>query len=277
MTTPRRGLPSNLRFGVTPDPAGAPEPGDLCLGVTGGKLLTGPDTFRFPLVRDLPGDHDRVFVGEFDGRPVWAVEVTSDDLPGTFQPSSWRSVLAHTEGPYASIAARALQLISWRRNTRYCGSCAGPLTDVPDHPARRCASCERQVFPQLSPAVLVGISRPGEVLLVRHAVSPGGGWAVVAGFVEAGETLEDAVRREVWEEIGLELDDLRYFGSQPWAVTGPGGLLVGFLARWRAGEIAVDGTELAEGRWFPVDALPERIPAPFTMSRWLVDAVTAGG
>ena len=117
----------------------------------------------------------------------------------------------------------------------------------------------------------------GELLLVRHAQGPTQLWALVAGFVEAGESLEAAVHREVAEEVGLTLRRPAYVDSQPWALTGPGTLLAGFTAEVTdpAAEPVADGTELTEARWFPVDALPAELPPAYSLSRWLIDAVAA--
>ncbi|MGC1211756.1 MAG: NAD(+) diphosphatase, partial [Micromonospora sp.] len=143
--------------------------------------------------------------------------------------------------------------------------------------------CELYVPMQLSAAVLVAIARPGraggpdELLLVRHAYGPTGLWALVAGFVEAGESLEAAAHREVGEEVGLAIDRPTYFGSQPWAMSGPGTLLAGFTATAADPDVepVVDAKELTQARWFPLDALPAELPPAYSISRWLIDAVAA--
>jgi NAD+ diphosphatase len=158
------------------------------------------------------------------------------------------------------------------------------LADVPGETARRCPNCKLYVPMQLSPAVLVAIRRPGppgepgQLLLVRHSYGATEVWALVAGFVEAGETLEQAVHREVAEEVGLRVDGLTYFGSQPWAMSGPGVVLTGFVAYAAdpAAEPVVDGHELTEARWFPLDALPEALPPTYSISRWLIEHVGIG-
>ncbi|MEH1015369.1 NUDIX domain-containing protein [Micromonospora sp. CPCC 206060] len=195
---------------------------------------------------------------------------------------SWPSVAGELPEPLASLAGRALQVVTWRRTHRCCGACRAELADVPGETARRCPDCALYVPMQLSPAVLVAITRPGptggtELLLVRHSYGATGIWALVAGFVEAGEPLEAAARREVAEEVGLAIDRVTYFGSQPWAMSGPGVLLAGFtaVAADPLAEPVIDGQELVQARWFPVDALPAELPPAYSISRWLIDHVAA--
>ncbi|MFC4148326.1 NAD(+) diphosphatase [Micromonospora mangrovi] len=257
-----------------------PAPTDLALAVAGRKLLTGPDG-AFPRVGDLPPGLDRVPVGTLDGVPAWAVEVTdAEELPGRWR--SWRGLAAELPEPLATLAGRALAVVTWRRTHRWCGACRTELTDVPGETARRCPGCDLYVPMPLSAAVLVAITRPrpdrvDELLLVRHTYGPTELWALVAGFVEAGESLEAAARREVGEEVGLTIGPPAYFGSQPWAMSGPGTLLAGFTAVVTDpdAEPVVDGRELAQARWFPLDALPAELPPAYSISRWLIDAVAA--
>ncbi|MEU4778862.1 NAD(+) diphosphatase [Micromonospora sp. NPDC023633] len=258
------------------DRSAAPAPTDLAVPVAGRKLLTTPDG-GFPRVGDLPDYTAWVPLGTLDGVPAWAADLDgAEDRPGR----GWASLAAELPGPLAALAGRALTVVTWRRTHRWCGACRAELADVPGESARRCPGCDLYVPIRLSPAVLVAITRPGpadrpaELLLVRHAYGPTGMWALVAGFVEAGETLEAAAHREVGEEVGLALDRLTYFGSQPWAMSGPGVLLTGFTATAAdaGAEPVVDGRELTEARWFPLDGLPAELPPAYSISRWLIDA-----
>ncbi|MEU4470093.1 NAD(+) diphosphatase [Micromonospora sp. NPDC023888] len=272
--------PGGFRPGA--DRSRPPAPGDLALPVTGAKLVTSADG-RPLRVGDLPADTDWVPLGTLDGTPAWATELsTADDPPGRAR--GWASLAAEVPEPHATLAGRALAVMTWRRTHRWCGACRAELTDLPDETARRCPDCGLYVPMQLSAAVLVAITRPGpagradELLLVRHATGPTGLWALVAGFVEAGETLEAAVHREVGEEVRLTVDRPAYFGSQPWAISGPGVLLAGFTATAADphAEPVIDGRELTEARWFGLDALPAELPPAYSISRWLIDAtVTA--
>ena len=275
--------PDGVRSGFLPgaDRTVTPGPADIALPVAGRKLLTHPDG-GFPRVADLPADTAWVPIGTLDGVPAWAVEVAdAEALPGRWR--SWRGIAAELPEPLATLAGRALAVVTWRRTHRWCGACRVELADVPGETARRCPDCELYVPMQLSAAVLVAITRPGraggpdELLLVRHAYGPTGLWALVAGFVEAGESLEAATHREVSEEVGLVIDRPAYFGSQPWAMSGPGTLLAGFTATAADpdAEPVVDAKELTQARWFPLDALPAELPPAYSISRWLIDAVAA--
>ncbi|MEV4628943.1 NAD(+) diphosphatase [Micromonospora sp. NPDC049523] len=255
------------------------DPADLCLVVADGKLLLGIEG-GFPRFADLPAGSAPVPLGTLDGERVWVTaHDTVDGSLGTWL--GWRDLAAGLAEPLAALAGRALQVVTWRRTHRYCGACTAELADVPGETARRCPDCKLYVPMQLSPAVLVAIRRPGppgkpeQLLLVRHSYGPTETWALVAGFVEAGETLEQAVHREVAEEVGLRVDRLTYFGSQPWAMSGPGVVLTGYTAYAAnpAAEPVVDGRELTEARWFPLDALPEPLPPPYSISRWLIEHV----
>ncbi|SCL54755.1 NAD+ diphosphatase [Micromonospora citrea] len=259
-----------------------PAPTDLALPVAGRKLLTRADGAVLR-VADLPAGTGWVPLGTLGGVPAWAAEPAApQELPGRWR--GWAALAAEASEPLAALAGRALTVVTWRRTHRWCGACRAELADVPGESARRCPECELYVPMRLSAAVLVAITRPGpagrpdELLLVRHSYGPTALWALVAGFVESGETLEAAAHREVGEEVGLTLTGLSYFGSQPWALSGPNVLLTGFTATADAGaEPAVDGRELTEARWFPLDGLPAELPPGYSISRWLIDATAAGG
>ncbi|MET8370291.1 NAD(+) diphosphatase [Micromonospora sp. DT68] len=276
---------SGQRAGFLPgvDPDRLPAPTDLALPVLGAKLLTTAHG-AVARVGDLPADTSWTPVGTLDGVPAWTTDLTNADaFPGRAR--RWASLAAEVPEPLATLAGRALAVTTWRRTHRWCGACRAELTDQPGETSRRCPDCGLYVPMQLSVAVLTAITRPGraghpdELLLVRHATGPTELWALVAGFVEAGETLEAAVRREVGEEVGLTVEELAYHGSQPWAISGPGVLLAGFTARAADpyAEPVADGRELTEARWFGLDALPAELPPAYSISRWLIDAtVTAG-
>jgi NAD+ diphosphatase len=282
MTTDPPGRPTATSRFVPDARAGGPaDPDDIALLVAGRKLLIAV-AGDFPAVADLPAAIEWVALGTLDGRRVWAGALAATDHTlGTWR--GWPSIAADLGEPRAALAGRALQVMTWRRTHRFCGACAAQLADVPGEHARRCPSCELYVPMQLSPAVLVAIRRSNraggadELLLVRHTYGPTRLWALVAGFVDAGESLEEAVHREVREEVGIELDEVSYFGSQPWAMSGPGVVLAGFTARVADpdAEPTVDGAELTEARWFPLDALPAELPPPYSLSRWLIEHVRA--
>ena len=165
-------------------------------------------------------------------------------------------------------AGKCQEILYWDQNTRFCGVCGSPMqlhTDI----SKRCISCGKEVWPQLATAIIVLIHRgPDEVLLVHARNFRTDFYGLVAGFVETGETLEEAVHREVMEEVGLEITNLRYFGSQPWPY--PCGLMVGFHADYVSGTVKLQQEELSKGDWFGRDNLPA-IPEKLSIARQLID------
>lgn len=166
------------------------------------------------------------------------------------------------------IASRALGLTAWDRDHRFCGRCGAPTRRSPSERVRLCTACNHGAYPRLSPAVIVLVERDGRALLARNARTRMPFFSTLAGFVEVGESLEEAVSREIKEEAGIDLADIRYFGSQPWPLTNS--LMVGFTARWAAGELTPDPTEIADADWFAPDALPP-VPGKLSIARALID------
>ena len=165
------------------------------------------------------------------------------------------------------LAGKCHELVYWDQRTRYCGHCGTPQI-LQEGLYKECPSCHQLSWPQLSTAIIVLISRGNEVLLVRSKDFRGNYYGLVAGFVETGESLEEAVIREVKEETSLTIRNLRYFGSQPWPY--PSGLMVGFTAEYADGELHLQASELSEGGWFNYNQLPE-IPQKMSIARRLID------
>ena len=164
-------------------------------------------------------------------------------------------------------AGKCRELIYWDSNTQYCGTCGTPLrmhTPI----SKRCPQCGREIWPALSPAIIVLVHKGNEALLVHARNFKGDYYGLVAGFVETGETLEEAVHREVAEETGITITNLRYFGSQPWPY--PNGLMVGFEADYVAGNIHLQKEELSHGAWFSKEKLPA-VPDKLSIARKMID------
>lgn len=167
----------------------------------------------------------------------------------------------------ATRSARAKALLEWRDSVVFCAKCGTKLVEDENLTALNCPSCKTQYFPRIEPAVIVLVSRGNDYLLVRHKLRIQNIWACVAGFVEIGESLEHAVVREVREEVGIEIKDIRYCTSQGWPF--PNQLMLGFRAEYASGEIKLQQDELSEAKWFPKDALPE-IPKRGTLGYKLI-------
>lgn len=164
-------------------------------------------------------------------------------------------------------AGKCQEILYWDSQTKFCGICGSPMkleTDI----SKRCTGCGKELWPLLATAIIVLIRKGDHVLLVRAKNFRGTHYGLVAGFVETGETLEQAVHREVKEEVGLSIKNLKYFGSQPWPY--PCGLMVGFTADYDGGEIKLQKEELTTGDWFTRDNLPN-IPDKMSIARQLID------
>ena len=164
-------------------------------------------------------------------------------------------------------AGKCQEVLYWDQNTRYCGVCGAPTrmdTDI----SKKCTECGKEIWPQLATAVIVLIHRGDEVLLVRAKNFKRDFYGLVAGFVETGETLEEAVAREALEETGVKITNIRYFASQPWPY--PCGLMVGFNADYISGDIHLQASEIAKGGWFTKENLPN-IPEKLSIARMLLD------
>jgi len=167
------------------------------------------------------------------------------------------------------LVARASQLLHWRRTHRYCGLCGSPTRPGESGHVLECAACGQQFFPRINPCVIMLVTRGDEVLLARGARYRGGYYSCLAGFIEIGETAEQTIVREVREEVGVEIGNIRYVESQPWPF--PSQLMLGFLADHRGGEIDPDPAEIEDARWFSIHDLPKIPAAPVTIAGRLIE------
>jgi NAD+ diphosphatase len=207
------------------------------------------------------------FLGSLDGLPCVAVE--EPDEAGTVGFEGLRRLWGQVGPQVWAIAGRAVQIVDWDVAHRFCGRCGSPTGPMADQRARHCPQCGLDAYPRIAPAVIVLVERDdGRALLARNASFSEPFYSCLAGFVEPGETLEEAVHREVREEVGIEVCDLRYFASQPWPF--PHSLMVGFTARLASGELRPDGREITEAAWFTASDLP-RLPGEISIARALVE------
>jgi NAD+ diphosphatase len=196
--------------------------------------------------------------------------VADDDPASAATFVGLRALWGQVTEPVWAVAGRAVQIVTWDRTHRFCGQCGGATQPLADHRARRCPQCELDVHPRLAPAVIVLVERSdGRVLLARNTRFPTAFYSCLAGFVEPGETLEEAVQREVREEVGIEVTGARYFGSQPWPF--PHSLMIGFVAEFASGELRPDGDEIAEAAWFSPSDLP-LLPSEMSIARALIES-----
>jgi NAD+ diphosphatase len=181
-----------------------------------------------------------------------------------------RALFGAVDDGFLGLAGRALQLAEWARTHRYCGVCAGAMRLLEGERCYKCAHCGHSAYPRMSPAMMVLVRKGEQVLLALHTNSPYKRYTALAGFVEAGESVEEAIHREVQEEVGLRVHNLRYFGSQSWPF--PHSLMIAYTADYLEGEIRIDESEIADARWFgPGDEWPE-LPIKVSIAAQLVDA-----
>jgi NAD+ diphosphatase len=218
-------------------------------------------------------------IGSLNGRRCVAAEVGPEaEAPEGMGFRDLRAMLGWAGADEAAfvMAGRAKQVVDWNRTHRYCGRCGSETGPHKREPlARVCPNCGMVFYPRISPAAIVLVRRGEEVLLARSPQFPKGMYSALAGFVEPGETLEECVRREVGEEVGISLGEVRYFASQPWPF--PNSLMVGFVAEYAGGDLAPDPEEIEDAGWFRPDALPGLPPQP-SIARAMIDAfVSASG
>lgn len=257
-------------------PAVPPPDAVRCVLYAGDVLVfRAQNQARFPTTADLSGVPFRLarefFLGTLHSIPWYCADLDEIplNLPDSAEFCGLRGLFDGLPADQFWMAGRAAQLAHWNRTHQFCGQCGHPTQDADDERAKRCPQCGHSSYPRISPAIIVAVVNDQQELLLAHAKHfPSDLYSVIAGFVEPGETLEDAVRREVKEEVNLEVTDIRYFGSQPWPF--PDSLMLAFTARHAGGEIEVDAVEITDAGWYTAATLPQ-IPGPISVSRKLID------
>lgn len=209
-------------------------------------------------------------IGELDGIPCKTYHlytpIAGNESPARQMVGLRTSYDLLPFGQY-NMAGKAFQILNWDRNSRYCPACGVPTRQISPI-AKKCPECRQEFYPPISPAIIVRIRKEDSILLVHAHNFRGTFYGLVAGFLEPGETLEECVHREVMEETGLRIKNLKYFGSQPWPY--PSGVMIGFTADYESGEIKLQKEELSTGAFYTKDHLPE-IPKKLSMARKLID------
>jgi NAD+ diphosphatase len=271
MQTPGGFTPSHVPPGIIPDTS-------LVFAFSDTKLLIAGSEQK-PVVpiagelasREIAGT--RHYLGRLDGIDCVAMLLPDDGrVPSGYALAGLRSLFLRLSEPLLAVAARAFQVVEWDRTHRYCGRCGTPTRDREGERAKQCPVCGYVAYPRISPAMMVLVTREREVLLARANRFPGAMYSALAGFVEAGESIEDCVHREVREEVGIEIDGLQYFASQSWSF--PHSLMIAYTAHYARGELSPDPSEIVDVRWFDVDALPD-LPNRVSIARRLIDTTVA--
>lgn len=231
---------------------------------------------RIPLLKNNnwlwfePGQ--TLYLGRLAGIDCWAAEAPAEGapLPAGLAWEGLRALFSVLEDAHFALAGRAIQLLDWDRSHRYCGRCGAPTEAKTEERARVCPACKLSAYPRIAPAVMALVRRENQILLGRSPHFPPGMYSALAGFVEAGETLEQCLAREVEEEVGVKVSRIRYFASQPWPF--PNSLMIAFVCDWVSGEIRPQAGEIEDAKWFEVLQLP-KLPSRISIARRLIDAV----
>ena len=239
------------------------------------KLLVrqDPSALRIPLVVDLSELGLKAlrqqYLGKLDGRHCYSAEITEDaDVPAGMIFEGLRQVYGRLDEDLFWLAARAVQIVDWDRSHQYCSRCGAPLKAKMIERAKECLKCGALYFPRLAPAIIVLVERGNQLLLARSRHFISGMYSVIAGFVEPGETLEEAVVRELREEVGIAVKNIHYFDSQAWPF--PHSLMIGFTATYAGGDISLSDSEIEDAGWFTSQDLPT-LPGKISISRKLID------
>jgi NAD+ diphosphatase len=271
MHTPEGFVPGHRLPAVLPDTA-------LAFAFAEAKLLVGgsDDAPVVPTLGELAAAGvagARHLLGELQGVACVALNLADDaPAPPGYRYAGLRSLFFRIPEPLLAIAARAFQIVEWDRTHRYCGRCGTPTRQRESERAKECPACGYIAYPRVSPAMMALVTRGREVLLARSTRFVTGMYSALAGFVEPGETIEDCIVREVREEVGVEVHNLRYFASHSWAF--PHSLMIAYTAEHAGGDIRLEDDEIADAQWFSVDDLPP-IPPGVSIARRLIDATVA--
>ena len=211
----------------------------------------------------------RQFLGYWDDRPCYVLEIDSVDEPDPmqYQKGNLYHILGRVDERLFALAGRASQLLDWERDHQFCGRCGSKMRADLAERAMRCDPCRVINYPRIAPCVIVLVTRGDELLLARNANFPQPMYSTLAGFIEAGESAEETLAREVREEVGVEITNLRYFQSQSWPF--PNQLMLGFFAEYQGGEIVPDQEEIVDAQWFHYRELP-MIPPPSSVAGQLI-------
>jgi NAD+ diphosphatase len=246
----------------------------------GDRLLVEVRGVEVAIPRWASAEHARLsavrtqFLGTLDGTPCFSGELAGEVGPEGTSFRALRPLLGDLPEEMFSLAGRAFQVMDWDRTHQFCGKCGGRTEPLEGERGRACAGCGLHFFPRVTPAVIVAVVRNDKILLAQSSRFPAAFYSVLAGFVEPGETFEECVRRELREEVGIEVEDLRYFGSQPWPF--PHSLMVGFTASFAGGDLVLEEKEIVRAGWFDAEeVLGLRIPRHGTIARRLIDRFLA--
>jgi len=268
-------MPALFPLSFVPSHRAPDDPGEspLCFAFRGRELLVTP-AGKLPSVEEIDAHGleavRRQYLGSLSGTHCYSLEL-DDKLapPGAFEFRDLRMLFGKLDAEHHAVAGRAVQIVEWDRTHQYCGACGEKTVLAELDRSRSCPSCEIPMYPRLAPSMITAVEKDGHILLGRSPHFPPGIYSVLAGFVEPGESVEDAVIREVYEETRIVVGDVKYFGSQPWPY--PNSLMLGYTAKYVSGEIDTTEDELEDAKWCHPDDMPTTFPGNISISQWLLN------
>ncbi|MCE5215015.1 MAG: NAD(+) diphosphatase [Methanobacterium sp.] len=209
------------------------------------------------------------YLGLLKGNPCYSVELESGtDAPEGMVFKDLKLLYDELGEDIFLLAGKAFQIVNWDKNHQFCGRCGTSTENDKNEMAKICPECGFTSHTRLSPAVITAIIKDGKILMAKHLRTHGNTYGLIAGFVEPGETIEETVKRETMEEVGIKVKNIKYFGSQPWPF--PDSLMIAFTAEYDSGDIKVDGKEIVEAQWFTARKLP-RMPHKMSIAGELME------
>ncbi|NRA59363.1 MAG: NAD(+) diphosphatase [Psychrobium sp.] len=228
-------------------------------------------------LRDIDFEFDQqcpsYLLGYHDSKPCILIDLQHQTIELASSQNHWldlRALMASLPHELSLMAGRACQVANFIRTHQFCGQCGQRMFSIAWEVASQCKGCGHRAYPRISPAVIMAVVKDGKILLAQNKRHQGGVYSVLAGFVEVGESLEQTVAREVLEEVGLTVKNIRYFGSQPWPF--PHNMMIAYLCDYDSGEIKIEPNELIAADWFDASNLPE-IPSNQTIAREMIEHV----
>ena len=249
---------------------------DLCFIYQNKQLLLRKaEQLEVPTFNECEGliEHQEElwYLGKWQGKTCYAYALSDETQVEGLEWIGYRDVRWNDQIELYQIAVKTQHLLGWDRSTRYCGCCGNLYERMKNERAKRCPNCGNIQFPRISPAIIVGIKRDNQILMAHNSGFREGLYSIIAGFVEQGETLEMAVKREVYEEVGIKVKNIQYYHSRPW--NSVDSLMLGFIAEYESGEIKVDGKEIVDARWCDKEHMPEVLPDKISTAWHIINEI----
>lgn len=265
----------NNKFKIISDASRKGKPDDLYFTYFNGSILVKKEEniISIPILDEIKQLNikyeSEFFLGELKGQNCFGIEASLEfDLPENYELIQLYEIGQLLDEQVFLAAGRANQLLNWEKTHRFCGRCGSKTENKKGEIAKRCPNCNHVMYPVICPAIIVAVTKGDKILLAHNSNFKNGMYSLIAGFVEAGEDLQSTVKREVFEEVGIKIKNIKPFMSSPWPF--PNSLMLGFFAEYESGEIKVDGNEIEHADWFTKDNFPN-LPKKFSLARKIID------